>query len=122
MDMTARLLPHKELIAMLCRRCYGETPEELAKVYRITAAQVSGLIKTHEEKYKNMQGFLARSPGPRRAHRPKPKPMEGVWRNCLKCDREFFTTPLWRVCKSCHDGADYQGGTDFKTTAWRGAG
>ena len=42
---------------------------------------------------------------------------------CLKCGVDFWADSKFiRICKKCHDGADYQGGTDYTTIAWRGAG
>lgn len=109
--MTARLLPHKELIALLCRRCYGESIKDLAEDYCLTYAQVVGLIDSHGRIYKNMQVFLGRYPRTEAAIK-RPTPVKVIWRNCKFCFKEFCTESRFiYTCTKCK-----------KTEEWQGAG
>ena len=108
--MTARLLPRDELIPLLCRRCYGETIEELGEAYKLTYSQVVGLINSHGAIYKNMKAFLGRKPAnPNRKDRPDP--VKIIWRNCTFCSKEFVGSKFIHTCPSCK-----------KTEEWQGAG
>ena len=131
--MTARLLHDKDLTALLCRRCYGETIFELARAYDITEFQVSNIFVTHRETYKKMKVFLGRVPAGQGYVRRIFN--DGVWRNCVnvksdenlstfwKCDREFWTfSPDVESCTRCDEDIDRQTRKDHTATAWRGLG
>ncbi len=121
--MTARLLPPKDLTAMLCRYCYGETPTELAEAYALTPIQVSALVNTHRDTYRHMQKFLGlQHPRPRKQP-PRPKIVPGIWRNCNRCQREFWTESRFiRSCDQCKTRDDWRHGTDLSTVPLRGMG
>ena len=122
--MTARLLPHKDLIALLCRRCYGETIFELAQAYDLKESQVSGLLYTNRKTVQHMLRFLtipihymSRNP-PRKF---PPKLIRGIWRKCQRCRGEFWTESRFiRTCESCKHSSDWKsGGSDFTTSGVR---
>ena len=121
--MTARLLPDKDLTALLCRYVYGESPGELAEAYGIKIIQVTSLLGTHRTELKNMKAFLG-LPGRRPAKPgPKPKIIPGLWRKCNRCRKEFWTESRFvRSCDTCHHRADFKAGADYSTMSWRGAG
>lgn len=123
-DMTARktLLPRKKLIQLLCRRCYGEAVEDLAKDYGLKIPQVNSLLRTHVDIYSGMKSFLGRSPslGPN----AEPNSVEGIWRICLRCREDFWTgSQFIRTCEACKGSDDWRsGGSDFTTSGVRGLG
>ena len=121
--MTARLLPHKDLIALLCRYAHGESPSKLAEAYGIKIIQVTSLLGTHRDKLKDMTAFLGL---PRRLPAkpgPKPEVIPGLWRKCNRCQKDFFTESRFvRSCDTCHHRADFKAGADHSTMSWRGAG
>ena len=109
--MTSRVLPHKDLVALLCRRCYGESIEDLAKDYCITRPQIISLIQSHGRIYKNMQVFLGRYPRTEAAQK-RLTPITVIWRKCKFCLKEFCTESFFiHTCSGCK-----------KTEEWRGAG
>lgn len=121
--MTSRLLPDKDLIALLCRRCHGESMTDLAKFYSLTEFQVSNIFVTHRETYRNMKVFLGRVPAGQGYFRPTLA--VGLWKNCKTCEHEIWTTrPGAAKCHRCRYRVDCKRGTgtDYTTTAWRGAG
>lgn len=109
--MTCRLLSHKDLIALLCRRCYGESMDDLATAYEINRSQVVSLIQSHGGIYKNMQKFLGRHPRVENA-RETIAPIKIIWRKCKFCFKDFATNSRFiYTCDPCK-----------KTEEWRGAG
>lgn len=121
--MTARLLIQKDLIALLCRHCYGEPPGDLAEAYGLTREQVWGLLRTHRDTYKAMQKFLTIPyKWPKKRLVPA-KSMQGFWKKCNRCREEFWTENQFIFsCDACHRKPDFNSGCDYTTTAWRGAG
>ena len=121
--MTARILPPEDLTVLLCRYVHGESPGQLAEAYGIKIIQVTGLLSTHRIKLKNMKAFLGL---PRRLPAkpgPKPKIIPGIWRKCNRCQKDFWTESRFvRSCDTCHGRVDFKDGSDYSTTAWRGAG
>ena len=122
--MTARktLLPHKKLIQLLCRRCYGEAVEDIAEDYGLKIPQVNSLLSTHVDIYSGMKSFLGRSPG--LGPNAEPKSVEGIWRACNRCQEEFWTESRFiRTCADCKNSNDWKsGGSDFTTSGVRGLG
>ena len=115
------LLQRDDLIPLLCRRCYGESIEDLAEAYGLEHEQVVGLIRSHGKIYKNMKAFLGRTP-PKCKTRPK---MEaGFWKKCNRCRNDFWTeSRLIFSCALCKERADWKsGGSDFTTSGVRGLG
>lgn len=101
--MTCRLLPHKDLIEMLCRRVYGESIDCLAASYLLKRHQVTGLLNHHGETIRQMFQFLTIVPKTIRA--------DGAWRKCQQCTGSVWTHSN-REIHIC----------DWCKTAWRGAG
>ena len=121
--MPARLLPPKDLTALLCRYCYGETPDELAEAYELTRAQVVTLLTSYRDTRRHMRKFLG---FPRRLPRkptPKPKRTPGILRKCNRCRKEFWTdNRLMFSCGQCKTRDDWRHGTDFHAVPLRGMG
>ena len=101
--MTSRLLPHKDLIALLCRRCYGESIDSLAAAYLLKRDQVINLLGTNRKAVLQMFQFLTIIPKTIRA--------DGAWRKCYQCKEMVFT----------HSNRGFHK-CDWCKTALRGAG
>ena len=116
--MTARLLPDKDLTALLCRRAYGEDIDKLAAAYLLKRDQVIGLLSSNGTIIRHMFQFLTIT--------PKTLRLEiGIWKQCHRCQREIWTqnNRVVQTCDACRD-SDVWRPTRFglAATAWRGAG
>lgn len=101
--MIPRLLPQKDLTALLCRRAYGEDIDKLAAAYLLKRDQVGYLVHNHKTTIRQMFRFLTITPKTIRA--------DGAWRKCHQCTGSVWTHSN-REIHIC----------DWCRTAWRGAG
>lgn len=104
-----RLLPHKDLIALLCRRAYGESIDSLAAAYLLKRHQVAGLLNHHGKIIQQMFRFLTITPKTIRA--------SGASRPCKQC-----TGSIWTHSNREIHICDWCKALDANYTAWRGLG
>ena len=129
--MTARLLPHDKLTALLESRCHGETMGALAERYGVTLYQVKNLLDTHKTQYQTIREKLGFGPLSHRKltpgnHKKTPlqssggRPGQNIKRKCLRCNGQFWTSSsVIRICTPCKHSEGWKQGYDSRPIGTR---